>query len=168
MFRVPEPRGQVVFHWVSIPYWITVVYTGVPWSRVEKIRNLSRGRRVWLIDGWNQFAVSVMEEAPPPTNHILRPHHIDLLAIFLLLFKEYEPKLPAPFTLHVYRVLLDEVAEARLLKLDMSSEYSVITRFQNPDHIWTCRESLPLARNPRTLKLAKCLLSWEEWSEMLS
>jgi anaphase-promoting complex subunit 5 len=52
-----------------------------------------------------------MEEAPPPTNHILRPHHIDLLAVFLLLFKEYEPKLPSPFTLHVYRVLLNEVSE---------------------------------------------------------
>jgi hypothetical protein len=56
-----------------------------------------------------------MEDAPPPTNHVLRPHHIDLLAVFLLLFKEYEAKLPSPFTLHVYRVLLTEVAEARLL-----------------------------------------------------
>lgn len=61
-----------------------------------------------------------MEEAPPPTNHVLRPHHIDLLAAFLLLFKEYEAKLPSPFTLHVYRVLLNEVSEARLSPFEMN------------------------------------------------
>lgn len=63
--------------------------------------------------------LSAMEDAPPPTNHILRPHHIDLLAVFLLLFKEYEPKLPSPFTLHVYRVLLNEVSEVRFSTHDL-------------------------------------------------
>jgi hypothetical protein len=67
-----------------------------------------------------------MEEAPPPTNHILRPHHIDLLALFLLLFKEYETKLPPPFTLHVYRVLLNEVSEACLFTLDLKRMDSVV------------------------------------------
>lgn len=72
------------------------------------------GRRDVIATLWSTFA---MEEAPPPTNHILRPHHIDLLAIFLLLFKEFDTKLPSPFTLHAYRVLLNEVSEARLLML---------------------------------------------------
>ena len=67
-----------------------------------------------------------MEEAPPPTNHVLRPHHIDLLAAFLLLFKEYESKLPSPFTLHVYRVLLNEVSEACLSTLDLEQGCSAI------------------------------------------
>jgi hypothetical protein len=67
-----------------------------------------------------------MEEAPPPTNHILRPHHIDLLAIFLLLFKEFEAKLPSPFTLHAYRVLLNEVSEARFWTLQMKQDDSAI------------------------------------------
>lgn len=52
-----------------------------------------------------------MDDLPPPTVHTLRPHHISLLAVFLLLFKEYEASLPLPFTLHVYRVLLNQVSE---------------------------------------------------------
>ncbi|EGN92472.1 hypothetical protein SERLA73DRAFT_99306 [Serpula lacrymans var. lacrymans S7.3] len=54
-----------------------------------------------------------MEEGPPPINHVLRPHHIDLVAIMLLVFKEFTTEnLPPPFLLHVYRLLLHEVAEA--------------------------------------------------------
>ena len=54
-----------------------------------------------------------MDDAPPPTLHTLKPHHIDLLVVLLLLFKEYETKLPSTFILHVYRVLLNEVSEVR-------------------------------------------------------
>ncbi|KAJ7097958.1 hypothetical protein B0H15DRAFT_823591 [Mycena belliarum] len=47
----------------------------------------------------------------PPTEHALRPHHVGLLTLFILTFKEYEGKLPPTFLLHIYRVLLNEVAE---------------------------------------------------------
>ncbi|KDQ60855.1 hypothetical protein JAAARDRAFT_31853 [Jaapia argillacea MUCL 33604] len=48
----------------------------------------------------------------PPTSHILRPHHIGLLTIFMLAFKEYENrKLPPAFVLHLYRVLMFETSE---------------------------------------------------------
>ncbi|KAJ7343519.1 hypothetical protein DFH08DRAFT_872936 [Mycena albidolilacea] len=48
---------------------------------------------------------------PPPTEHTLRPHHVGLLTLFILTFKEYEGKLPPTFLLHIYRVLLNEVVE---------------------------------------------------------
>lgn len=55
----------------------------------------------------------IIDEAPPPTDHVLRPHHVGLLTIFMLTLKELEArKLPTPFTLHLYRVLLNEVSEA--------------------------------------------------------
>ncbi|KAJ7452459.1 hypothetical protein B0H11DRAFT_2073533 [Mycena galericulata] len=47
----------------------------------------------------------------PPTDHVLRPHHVGLLTLFILTFKEYEGKLPPMFLLHIYRVLLNEVVE---------------------------------------------------------
>ncbi|KAJ6496647.1 hypothetical protein C8R47DRAFT_349617 [Mycena vitilis] len=54
-----------------------------------------------------------LNESPPgpPTDHVLRPHHVGLLTLFILTFKEYEGKLPPTFLLHIYRVLLNEVAE---------------------------------------------------------
>ena len=48
---------------------------------------------------------------PPPTHYVLRPHHIDLLAIFLLTFKEFHGKLPQHFQLFIYRFLLFEISE---------------------------------------------------------
>jgi len=54
------------------------------------------------------------EGATRPTTHILRPHHIGLLAVFILAFRDLESKLPKPFLLHVYRVLLNEISEACL------------------------------------------------------
>ncbi|KAJ7709939.1 armadillo-type protein [Mycena rosella] len=47
----------------------------------------------------------------PPTDHVLRPHHVGLLTLFILTFKEFEGKLPPTFLLHIYRVLLNEVVE---------------------------------------------------------
>ncbi|KAJ7940672.1 hypothetical protein B0H13DRAFT_1939292 [Mycena leptocephala] len=47
----------------------------------------------------------------PPTEFHLRPHHVGLLTLFILTFKEYEGKLPPTFLLHIYRVLLNEVVE---------------------------------------------------------
>lgn len=50
---------------------------------------------------------------PPPVHHVLRPHHIDLIAMLLLIFKEYELQktLPKDFLLYMYRVLLMETSE---------------------------------------------------------
>lgn len=52
----------------------------------------------------------------PPTNHVLRAHHVGILTLFILAFKEYEGKLPPTFLLHLYRVLLNEVVEAGRLR----------------------------------------------------
>lgn len=48
---------------------------------------------------------------PPPVHHVLRPHHIDLIAILLLVFKEFHNNLPPNFLLFIYRFLLFEVSE---------------------------------------------------------
>ena len=55
-----------------------------------------------------------MEDETPLTAHILRPHHVGLLAIFLLVFKEFRTQnreFPPDFMTHLYRVLLEEVCE---------------------------------------------------------
>lgn len=55
------------------------------------------------------------ENESPPTMHILRPHHLDLLTVFVLVFREFELRpLPQLFLLHLYRLLLNEVSEARI------------------------------------------------------
>lgn len=62
-----------------------------------------------------------MEEAPPPSEHVLRPHHIALLTIVMMAFKDLEiKKFPTAFALHIHRVLLNEIAEVR----PASTEYT--------------------------------------------
>lgn len=57
-----------------------------------------------------------MDDAPPPTDHVLRPHHLVLLSILMIAYKDLKiKKLPAPFALHLHRVLLNEIAEAHML-----------------------------------------------------
>ncbi|KAI0928780.1 hypothetical protein AcV7_008835 [Taiwanofungus camphoratus] len=54
------------------------------------------------------------EPAPPPTSHVLRPHHVNLMRILMLTYHHEHgsaPPLPPPFLLHVYRNVLVEVAE---------------------------------------------------------
>ncbi|KAG9318449.1 hypothetical protein JVU11DRAFT_540 [Chiua virens] len=58
-----------------------------------------------MVQGWYRPGT------PLPVNHVLRPHHIDLVAIFLLVFKEFHNNLPSGFLLFIYRFLLYEVAE---------------------------------------------------------
>ncbi|TFK42614.1 hypothetical protein BDQ12DRAFT_597893 [Crucibulum laeve] len=53
-----------------------------------------------------------MDDSTPPVEHILRPHHIAILTIFALGFQDNVYKrFPVPFTLHLYRLLLNEVSE---------------------------------------------------------
>ncbi|THH12641.1 hypothetical protein EW146_g7506 [Bondarzewia mesenterica] len=52
------------------------------------------------------------EQEPPPTAHTLRPHHVSLLTIIMMVFKHWpRSHFTATFLLHVYRVLMHEVAE---------------------------------------------------------
>ncbi|KAI0046097.1 hypothetical protein FA95DRAFT_1560450 [Auriscalpium vulgare] len=51
-------------------------------------------------------------DEPPPTTHTLRPHHVSLLMIIMILYRQYErPKFHPEFLLHVVRVLMVEIAE---------------------------------------------------------
>jgi len=57
-----------------------------------------------------------MDDVPPPTEHILRPHHVGLLTILIFTFKELDSKtIPSSFTLHLFRELLNEISEACLI-----------------------------------------------------
>lgn len=54
----------------------------------------------------------IMDDAPPPTDHVLRPHHIALLSILMMAFKDLEIKsFPSQFALHIHQTLLTEIAE---------------------------------------------------------
>jgi hypothetical protein len=56
-----------------------------------------------------------MDDGPPPTDHILRPHHITLLIVLSAAFKDLIiQKLPKPFALHIHRFILNEVSEVKL------------------------------------------------------
>ncbi|KIK70807.1 hypothetical protein GYMLUDRAFT_210293 [Collybiopsis luxurians FD-317 M1] len=51
------------------------------------------------------------------TDHPLQPHHISLLAILYLIFKDIRSKtFPPDFLLHIQRTLLDEISEVALPK----------------------------------------------------
>ncbi|KAJ3546950.1 hypothetical protein NM688_g5456 [Phlebia brevispora] len=57
---------------------------------------------------------AIINEGPPPTHHTLKPHHLQILRIFQVLFITYgEKKFSSQFMLHIYRVLLVEVGEVR-------------------------------------------------------
>lgn len=59
-----------------------------------------------------------MDDVPPPTEHILRPHHVGLLTVLILTFKELDSKtIPSSFILHLYRELLNEISEVCLFIL---------------------------------------------------
>lgn len=64
--------------------------------------------------------------ADPPVKHILRPHHINLLAIIVLTFGTFEGPpdgpLPGPFLLHLYRILIRELSEVSVLVHDIVPE----------------------------------------------
>ncbi|KDR81577.1 hypothetical protein GALMADRAFT_263859 [Galerina marginata CBS 339.88] len=53
-----------------------------------------------------------MEEVPPPADHVIQPHHIAVLTILMMAFKDLEiKKFPPAYALHLHRVLLNEVSE---------------------------------------------------------
>jgi len=52
-----------------------------------------------------------MEEVPP-TCFVIRPHHIQNLMIIGVVFQEFkDQKIPPQFVIHVYRLLMQEIAE---------------------------------------------------------
>ncbi|KAF8520196.1 hypothetical protein BU17DRAFT_47043 [Hysterangium stoloniferum] len=54
-----------------------------------------------------------LEPPPPPLNHVLKPHHIGLLAVILLAYRRDAS--PSPFfMLHIQRILIEEVSETAL------------------------------------------------------
>lgn len=50
------------------------------------------------------------EPPPPPINHVLRPHHLGILAVILLAYRRNAHPSPL-FMLHIQRVLIEEIAE---------------------------------------------------------
>ncbi|PPR03777.1 hypothetical protein CVT24_007495 [Panaeolus cyanescens] len=53
-----------------------------------------------------------MEEESPSNDHVIRPHHISILSILMVAFKDLEiKKFPNDYALHIYRVLLSEIAQ---------------------------------------------------------
>ncbi|EKM55387.1 uncharacterized protein PHACADRAFT_208907 [Phanerochaete carnosa HHB-10118-sp] len=60
----------------------------------------------------NQRAQPHPNAVPPPIAHDLKPHHVNLLNIFVVLFCT-NLELPSSFLLHAYRILISEVAECR-------------------------------------------------------
>ncbi|KAJ8083776.1 hypothetical protein PM082_002542 [Marasmius tenuissimus] len=53
-----------------------------------------------------------MESPQPPSNFVLRPHHVALCALFVFAYKDVDPKRYTPaFQLYLHRLLLDEVSE---------------------------------------------------------
>lgn len=69
-----------------------------------------------IIAGKSNPLVLLMEEPEsPPTPNTLRPHHISLLMVIMLLYRHYPRKRFHPsFLIQVHRVLLEEVVEVRL------------------------------------------------------
>lgn len=57
-------------------------------------------------------AAAIINEGPPPTNHTLKPHHLQILRVLQVLYRKHDEKLfPPAFMLHIHRVLMLEVSE---------------------------------------------------------
>lgn len=97
--------------------------------------------------------INRMDGTPPPTHHVLRPHHIGVLAIFILTYKEYESKpLPPPFVLHTIRLLLHEVSEACFLFNSLI--FPVRNRGVDSEYVGDATEDFPRT-GPRFERWAK-------------
>jgi anaphase-promoting complex subunit 5 len=61
-----------------------------------------------------------MEEVPP-TCFVIRPHHIQILMIIGVVFQEFKnQKIPPQFVIHVYQLLMQEIAEVSALQCALS------------------------------------------------
>jgi len=57
------------------------------------------------------ITIRAMEEIPP-TCFVIRPHHIQNLMVIGIVFQEFRnQKIPPQFMIHVYRLLMQEIAE---------------------------------------------------------
>jgi len=69
------------------------------------------------------------EPESPPTPSTLRPHHISLLMVIMLLYRHYpRTRFQPSFLIQVHRVLLEEVVEVSLPNAQIFLQ--LITRFQ--------------------------------------
>lgn len=67
-------------------------------------------------------------EKRPTIPHVLKPHHVVLCTLFILIYRDTSPKrFPPSFLLHMQRLLLSEVSEVRLL-LSPHFEYFIERR----------------------------------------
>ncbi|KAF9227960.1 hypothetical protein BS17DRAFT_413709 [Gyrodon lividus] len=96
---------------------------------------------------------------PPPVHHVLRPHHVDLIAIFLLVFKEFHNNLPSQFLLYIYRFLLYEVSEVvqprshqQILSILKSAPQTDSSNVRN------LILALQTVVRPRHINLSRCLI----------
>jgi anaphase-promoting complex subunit 5 len=63
----------------------------------------------------------------PPTSFVLRPHHVELLKVFSTAFQELrEQKFPPQYLLHLYRVLMQEVAEVHIFISSLTSKSNAL------------------------------------------
>ena len=86
------------------------VYNQGKLAKEKRIEDLQKAYFTHLTD---KMAGEEQQHTTPATDHILRPHHIDLLSIISLTFKDFHKlgRLPAPFLLYIYRFLLEEISE---------------------------------------------------------
>lgn len=65
--------------------------------------------------------IRAMEEVPP-TCFVIRPHHIQNLMIIGVVFQEFKnQKIPPQFMVHVYRLLMQEIAEVSVHQYVLSA-----------------------------------------------
>ena len=105
---------------------LIVSRSSVPWSRPQKFGSK------WSESRGKFDHISTREPAPittrameevPPTCFVIRPHHIQNLMIIGVVFQEFRSqKIPPQFMIHVYRLLMQEIAEvsARQYALSVS------------------------------------------------
>ena len=62
-----------------------------------------------------------MEMDAPPVNFILRPHHLNILAMITLLFKQFDRlRFHPAFLIRVHEIILQEISEVHILGSSVS------------------------------------------------
>jgi len=92
------------------------------------------------------------EDIPPPADHVIRPHHIAVLTILMMAFKDLDIKnFPREYSLHIQRVLLNEISEVCVVLLGSGFSSKIMCRLHGLNHTESC--SLKYARVRRMTHL---------------